>query len=58
MLPCSLIEKVLILDTIAVATKKLELQRKNREAARNLLQEIQRSQVSYVTTRKNTSEEQ
>ena len=55
MLPCCLIEKVLIIDTIAQARKKEELLQKNREAARALLQQIQGTQVYYVTVKKNES---
>lgn len=55
MLPCFQIEKVLIIDTVAQARKKEELLQKNREAARNLLQQIQGTQVSYVTVKKNES---
>lgn len=57
MLPCSLIERVLIIDTLEQARKKEELLRRNKEAARNLLLEISRSQVSYVTERQNESTE-
>ena len=57
MLPCSLIERVLITDTLEQARKKEELLRRNKEAARNLLLEISRSQVSYVTERQNESTE-
>lgn len=55
MLPCSLIERVLIIDTIAQAKKKEELLKKNKEAARAILQQIQGIQVSYVTMKKNES---
>lgn len=53
MLPCSLIEKVLVIDTVAQARKKEELLQRNKEAARTLLQQIQCTQVSYVTVKKN-----
>ena len=52
-----LVEKVLVLDATTIAAKKQELQAKNREAARKMLEDIQRMQVSYVTSRKTTSEE-
>jgi len=55
MRPCSLIERVLIIDTLEQARKKEELLQKNKAAARNLLLEISRSQVSYVTERTNES---
>lgn len=55
MRPCSLIERVLIIDTLEQARKKEELLQKNEAAARNLLLEISRSQVSYVTERTNES---
>lgn len=55
MLLGSLIEKVLILETIEQARKKEELLAKNKAAAHSLLLEISRSQVSYVTERKNES---
>lgn len=55
MRPCSLIERVLIIDTLEQARKKEELLQKNKAAARNLLLEISRSQVSYVTQRTNES---
>ena len=55
MLPCSLIEKILVIDTVAQARKKEQLLQKNREAARALLQQIQGTQVSYVTVKKNES---
>ena len=51
----SLIERVLLIETIEQARKKEELLRKNKEAARNLLLEISRSQVAYVTERSNES---
>ena len=55
MLPCSLLERVRIIDTIEQARKKEELLQRNREAARALLLEVSRSQVSYVTEKKNES---
>ena len=55
MLPYSLLERVLIVDTIEQARKKEEMLRRNREAARAMLLEVSRSQVSYVTEKKNES---
>lgn len=57
MQPCSLIERVLVLETIEQARKKEELLRRNKEAARELLLQISRTRVSYVTERTNESAE-
>ena len=57
MLPCSLIERVLVIDVVEQARKKEALLQKNKEAARQLLLEVYASQVSYVTEKVNESTE-
>lgn len=53
MMPCSMFEKVILVETVEQARKKEQLLKKNKEAARALLLEVSAIQVYYVTERKN-----
>lgn len=53
MMPCSMFEKVILVETVEQTRKKEQLLKKNKEAARALLLEVSAIQVYYVTERKN-----
>lgn len=53
MMPCSMFEKVILVEAVEQTRKKEQLLKKNKEAARALLLEVSAIQVYYVTERKN-----